>query len=343
VNALGHEAHLFGKLDMPGSWNGLPLSGCGKSGFMRTPRFAALCLASCARGKPDHVISTHLNFGPVAHLARRAAGTPFTLVAHGIDAHSDLPGVTLSALRAADRVVAVSTWTRGRVLALGGMDPEKICVLPNTMDETRFTLGPRSLALLSRYRIAPDEKVVLTVARLDMRERYKGYDRVVEALPAILAACGKVRLILVGDGDDAPRVQAMARRLGVDDAVTLAGFVPDDELADHYRLANVFAMPSTGEGFGIVYVEAMACGTPVLAGDRDGSADALDGGALGRMVDPGDVRAIAEGVISLLRKEGPPQWFDRMAVRDAVVRRFGRAVFRENLRKILSPLHGQPR
>jgi glycosyltransferase involved in cell wall biosynthesis len=223
------------------------------------------------------------------------------------------------------------------------MNPEKICVLPNTLDERRFTVGPRSQALLSRYRIASDEKVVLTVARLDMRERYKGYDRVVEALPAILAACGKVRLILVGNGDDAPRVEAMARRLGVDDAVTLAGFVPDDELADHYRLADVFAMPSTGEGFGIVYVEAMACGTPVLAGDRDGSADALDGGALGRMVDPGDVRAVAEGVISLLRKEGPPQWFDRTAVRDAVVRRFGRAAFRENLRKILSPLDGQPR
>jgi glycosyltransferase involved in cell wall biosynthesis len=131
----------------------------------------------------------------------------------------------------------------------------------------------------------------------------------------------------------------MARSLGVDAAVTLVGFVPDDELADHYRLADVFVMPSTGEGFGIVYVEAMACGTPVLAGDRDGSADALDGGAMGRMVDPGDVRAVAEGVISLLRKEGPPQWFDKIAVRDAVMRRFGRAAFRENLRKFLSSIH----
>jgi phosphatidyl-myo-inositol dimannoside synthase len=343
VNDLGHEVHLFGKLDTPGSWNGFPLSGCGNSTLMRTPRFAALCLASCARRKPDHVISTHLNFGPVAHLAKRVVGTPFTLVAYGIDVHSDLPRMTLSALRAADRVVAVSAWTRRRVLALGGVDPEKVCVLPPTLDETQFTVGPKSQSLISRYRIAPDERVVLTVARLESRARHKGYDRVVEALPAILAACGKVRLILVGNGDDFARVQAIARRLGVDDVVTLAGFVADDELADHYRLADVFAMPSTGDGFGIVYIEAMACGTPVLAGDRDGSADALDGGALGRMVDPGDVRAVAEGVISLLRKEGPPNWFDKMVVRDAVIRRFGRGAFRESLRKMLFPLDGQPR
>lgn len=335
MNDLGHEAHLFGKLDVGGSWNGMPLSGSGRSNFAQKPRFAALCLASCARRKPDAVISTHLNFGPVAHLAKKTVGTPFTLVAHGIDVHTGLPRRTLAALRAADRVVAVSSWTRERVLALGGIEPERVKVLANTLDESRFTLGAKPRTLLDRYSIAPGERVVLTVARLKAEERYKGYDRLVEALPLIQAACGKVRLVIVGDGDDASRVRAMARRVGVEDAVTLTGFLSDDELPDHYRLADVFAMPSTGEGFGIVYIEAMACGTPVLAGDRDGSADAVGGGELGLMVNPLDVEAVANGLIALLRAQGPPQWFDRASVRAAVITRFGMAAFRENLREVL--------
>lgn len=334
---LGHEVRLFGKLDTDGEFDGLPLSGSGSATPMRTARFAALCLGSSIRERPDHVISTHINFGPVASVARRITGTRYTLVAHGIDVHPDLSRATISALRSADRVVAVSDWTRRRVLALGGFDPERVQILPNTFDETRFTLGPRAAALISRYSLTPDEKVVLTVARLDPREGYKGYDRLVQAMPEILAACGRVRLIVVGGGADGARLMTMASSMGVGDSVTLAGFVPDAELADHYRLADVFAMPSTGEGFGIVFIEAMACGTPVLGGNRDGSVDALAGGSLGRLVDPLDARAIASGVIALLRKEGQPEWFNRGGLRDSVVQRFGREMFRANLERVLSP------
>ena len=340
VNDLGHDAHLFGKLYASGSWNGMQLSGCGNSAIAQKQRFAALCLASCGFRKPDSVISTHVNFGPVAHLAKKLMGTQFTLVAHGIDVHTSLPRTTIAALRAADRVVAVSSWTRERVLALGGIEPERVKVLANTLDENRFTLGAKPRALVDRYSILPGERVVLTVARLKAEESYKGYDRLVEALPFIQAACGKVRLVIAGDGDDTARVRAMARQVGVEDAVTLTGFLTDAELPDHYRLADVFAMPSTGEGFGIVYIEAMGCGTPVLAGDCDGSADAVAGGELGLMVDPRNVRAVADGVIALLKGEGPRRWFDRATVREAVISRFGHAAFREHLREVLLPPRG---
>jgi glycosyltransferase involved in cell wall biosynthesis len=141
-----------------------------------------------------------------------------------------------------------------------------------------------------------------------------------------------VRYIVAGKGDDEVRVQSLARELSVEDAVTFAGFVADDELADHYRLADAFAMPSTGEGFGIVFLEALACGTPVLAGNRDGSVDAVDKGRLGRLVDPTDVRQIANGVVELLQRKGPELWFERGALHDAVVARFGSTAFREELR-----------
>lgn len=301
--------------------------------------FAAGCLASAVRYRPDHIISTHVNFGPVAHIASRMLGTKFTLVAHGIDMHPALPAATLAALRAADSIVAVSSWTRLRVLDLGGIDPANVSILANTLDEERFTVAPAAEALTRRYDIRDDERIVVMVARLASDERYKGYDRVIQSLPALQKECGPVRFVLVGEGEDRQRIEQLARELGVERAVTFAGFVPDSELADHYRLADVFAMPSTGEGFGIVFLEAMGCGTPVVAGNRDGSLDALQGGRLGRLVDPNDVGAIVAGIASVLKGEGPSFWFDRDRLRKEAIDQFGRDAFRRNLRRILPAIN----
>jgi glycosyltransferase involved in cell wall biosynthesis len=325
----------MGKLDRPGAWYGWPLWGAG--GYPRrlqSPAFAAAALASCAWQRPDQLISTHLNFGPVAHVVKRLLGTPYTLVAHGIEVQPGLSSARCAALRAADRMLAVSAWTRQRVLDLGGIDPARVLVLPDTVDDARFTVASRPAGLAKRYQLHADERVVLTVARLDPGEGYKGCDRLVQALPTVHAACGPVRLLVVGRGDDRSRLEALARDLGVAHEVTCTGFVPDEELADHYRLADVFAMPSTGEGFGIVFLEAMACGTPVLAGNRDGSVEALEGGRLGSLVDPTDVKAIAHGIIALLTQQGPAWWFDKEALHKAVTQRFGRAAFRDTLRTI---------
>jgi glycosyltransferase involved in cell wall biosynthesis len=264
-------------------------------------------------------------------------GVPYTVSAYGIDVHEALSASRRNALRNADMVIAASAWCRQRLLDMVKVDPARVCVLPQTVDEARFSSGQKPPHLVKRYKLQPGERVVLTVARLDASEGYKGYDRVVQALPAVHAACGPVRYIIVGNGDDRGRVEARAHERGVADAMVFAGFVPDDELADHYRLADVFAMPSTGEGFGIVFLEAMACGTPVLAGDADGSVDAVDRGRLGRLVDPNDVSAIADGLISLLRRDGPSWWFDRDALHRAVVARFGRAAYLKELRALFPP------
>ena len=333
---LGHEIRLFGKVDRSAYFDGLRLSGTGQyAPISRSHTFAAKILAAATFDRPDHILSTHVNFGPVAHLAKRTLGTPYTLVAHGIDIHPGLKADTLAALRAADRIVAVSSWTRGRVLDLGGIEPDRVSVLPNTFDKSRFCVGPRPVELARRYGIQPHERVVLTVARLAADERYKGYDRILYALSKLQNECGSIRFVLVGQGEDQSRITALARRLGVDHLITFAGFISDHELADHYRLADVFAMPSTGEGFGIVFLEAMGCGAPVVAGNRDGSVDALDHGRLGCLVDPTDVTAIAGGIRSLLEKRGPEWWFDRSKLSSAVTDRFGDDAFRSKVTAVL--------
>ena len=220
---------LFGKTDKSGSWPGYDLSGTGPAiGSLQTPAFVARTMRAISTDRPDHVISTHVNFGPAAQLAKRFFGTRYTLIAHGIDVHPALSSRSLAALREADRIIAVSEWTRSRVLDLGGIEPKNIVIVPNTIDETRFTVGPKPEALKQRYNIRDDEKVLLTVARLDPRERYKGYDRIIEALPDIENRVGPVRFLIVGSGGDQARVAELAREHGVEAMVTFAGFVPAD-------------------------------------------------------------------------------------------------------------------
>jgi glycosyltransferase involved in cell wall biosynthesis len=327
--ASDHDVELFGKADRNGEWSGLRLQGAGAApGALRNAAFAALAARSCVSQRPDLVVSCHVNFGPVASVAAGARRIPYALVAHGIDVGPELAASRRLALRSAAAVWPVSRWTAARVHALG-VRKARLSIVPNTVDELRFRPGERSPELLRLYGIAPGEKVVLTVARLDAEEAYKGCDRVIEALPSL---DGRVRYVIAGSGNDAARLQALATQLGVADRVTFAGFVPDAELPAHYRLADVFAMPSRGEGFGIVFLEAMASGVPVLGGNCDGTVDALAEGALGRLVDPGDVGAISEALGQLVRREGPPTWFAPAQLRHACLSRFGRARFREAAR-----------
>jgi len=326
----GREPRLFGKADRSGEWEGLRLSGSGAfPARLRTPAFASGAILAALREGPDWIVSTHLHFGPAARIARvLRRGTRYALVCHGIEIRADLPPARLAALREADLLIGVSRWSRSLLAERCGIDPERVRIVPNTYDDRRFTPGPKPEALAARYGIAEDERVILTVARLDPGEGYKGYDRVLEALPALRRRCGALRYLVVGRGGDRARLEAMAERLGVAEAVTFAGFVPDAELPDHYRLADAFAMPSTGEGFGIVFLEAMGCGTPALGGNRDGSVDALDDGRLGRLVDPLSVAEIAEGLAELLDRRGPSAWFERERLSAAVGRKYGRAAFR---------------
>lgn len=332
---LGHEVCLLGKFDSRGICAGLPLDGTGAvMSKLQTPAFAAKLLLAHALQHPDRLFSTHVNFAPVGHWVKRLFGTKYSVVAHGIDVHEAMPAMRRAALKAADQVIAVSNWTRQRVIACG-VDAARVHVLPNTVDEQRYALGEPSRALMERYGLAAEDKVVLTVARLDKREGYKGCDRLIHALPKIAAAFPKVRLLIVGDGTDRPRLERLAYDLRVSQTVTFCGFVADDKLPQHYKLATAFALPSTGEGFGIVFLEALACGTPVLAGNRDGSVDALGNGELGFLVDPLDADAIAYGLIALLARRAPAWWFDRSALRAGALERFGRKAFRCKLDTII--------
>jgi glycosyltransferase involved in cell wall biosynthesis len=321
------SVRLIGKMDRAGSWNGLSIHGSGgATGHLQTSLFAATLLSLAVRRRPRIIISTHINFGPVAHALKRALGIPFVLVAHGVEIGPHLSAARLRALRSARAIWSVSRWTRERLLAIG-VSGERSHILPNTVSSARFDIGPPAAELRAVHGLDGHAKVILTVARLVRQEAYKGCDRVLMALPTILQTVGSLRYLIVGSGDDVGRLRTLAVSLGVERHVTFCGFVPEGELPAYYRLADAFAMPSTGEGFGVAFLEALASGVPVLGGDRDGTSDALADGELGLLVDPGSVGEIAAGLIRLLKREGPPLWFDPPGLRARCLERFGHAAF----------------
>jgi glycosyltransferase involved in cell wall biosynthesis len=303
---------------------------------LRTPQFAWNLFQSAARERPDFVVTTHVNFAPVAHWLQKLFHIPYVAVGHGVEVWDIRNRRLCNALRAADRLLAVSEFTRLRMASTLTLDVNRIALLPNTFDPEQFYPGIKPHYLLKRYNLAANQPVILTIARLAGAERYKGYDQLLRALPLVREQFPNVRYVLGGRGADRPRIEVLIRDLGVSANVTLAGYVPDYELRSHYNLCDVFAMPSKGEGFGIVFLEALACGKPVLAGNKDGSVDAVLNGALGVLVDPDNITEIGNALIAILgRKHSNEMISNADALRYRAIEAYGYQQFRERLSEVL--------
>jgi glycosyltransferase involved in cell wall biosynthesis len=197
---------------------------------------------------------------------------------------------------------------------------------------------------VARYGLG-GKTVILTLARLDTLERVKGVDQVLEILPRLLSRRPELTYLVVGDGSDKSRLEEKARSLGVADKVVFTGRVDERHKVAHYRLADAFVMPSRWEGFGFVFLEALACGIPVVASRIDGGREAVRDGALGALVDPLDPDDLVRGIEEALSKprgtvpEGLEYFaFNNFTSRvhtfvDDVIRRWGRPMTGLNLRR----------
>lgn len=309
---------------------------------IRTPIFAAQIISKGLQQRPDLIIATHLNFTVASYWLKRLTGIPYWTIAYGIEAW-DIKNATIkTALQHSDLILAISSYTRDRLLREQNLDPDQVVLLPCTFDTNRFTIAPKPPVLLKRYNLKPEQPVILTVARLAKDEQYKGYNQILQALPQIRQIIPDIHYIIVGKGDDRRRIEQMIAQLGLQNCVTFAGFVPDEQLCDYYNLCDVFAMPSKKEGFGIVYLEAIACGKPVLAGNQDGAIDALCHGELGALVNPDDVGEIAQTLIRIINCAYPnPLIYHPEALRQKVIDTFGFERFQKTLASHLDK-HFQP-
>lgn len=293
-------------------------------------RMAAALFLHLLLHRPKHVYCGHVNLAALIGIFCNFLGIPYTVMTHGKEVWQPLPKLTIRSLQKASSIWTVSHYTRDKIVnGANQLDAQKIKILPCAVNCNYFTPGVKSAALVERYGLN-DALVLMTVARLWSGDRYKGVDITIQALPEIAKVFPQVKYLVIGRGDDQPRLASLAADCGVKERVVFAGFVAFEELVEHYRLADAYVMPSQ-EGFGIVYLEAMACGVPVLAGDADGSADPLQNGRLGWRVPHRDIKAVANACIEILK--GDDQRCNGKWLRTQVVLHFGFDAFSARLRK----------
>lgn len=253
---------------------------------------------------PQAVICGHVNLLPFAAPIAVRYRVPLVLMVYGIEVWKPPRLASRALLGLVDHIVSISQLTVDKMLEWSTA-PTRCCVsiLPNAVDLTRFRpTAMRPEGLVRRYRLH-ERRVIMTLARLVARERYKGVREVIELMPELLASHPDLVYLVVGNGDDLESIRSFAASQGINDRLIFAGRIPEDEKVAHYQLADAYVMPGRGEGFGFVFLEAMACGIPVVASVLDGSREAVRFGALGELSDPRDRNSILVAIRRALGKQ----------------------------------------
>ncbi len=251
----------------------------------------------------DQVICGHLHQLPLLWAARcLRPGFRYYLVAHGIEVWRPYSLLETQALRGAHRILCISEYTRRQLLRFcPTLDPARLLIVPNTLDP--------HLAFNTRIESARQSPSggpkILAVSRLTSADSYKGIDTLIEALPVVLGELPLAQLRIVGGGDDLPRLRALSERLGVTDSVHFTGIIDDESLRHEYAACDLFALPSRREGFGLVYLEAMAFGKSCLAA-RAGGAPEVVNDRIGALADYGNIPEIAASLLDLVRHPRNP-------------------------------------
>jgi phosphatidylinositol alpha-1,6-mannosyltransferase len=280
--------------------------------------YSAMALMTAFRQRTDVVLCGHLYMAPLAWLIARHKGAKLVVQMHGIEAWPRPSRLQRAATEAADLVLCVSRYTRACVVGWAAIAPERVIVVPDTVADG-FTPGDGS-ALRAALGIE-GRRVLLTVGRMAAGERYKGHDRVIAGIPDLVRRGHDIVYVIIGQGEDRARLEEIAREVDVADRLRFLGAVEARYLTEAYRMADLFVMASTGEGFGIAFLEAMASGTPTLGLAVAGASDALADGQLGTAVTGQDDLAAAIARLLDTRKPDPD------ALSRAVHARFGRVVF----------------
>ncbi|MFA6604149.1 MAG: glycosyltransferase family 4 protein [Patescibacteria group bacterium] len=246
-------------------------------------------------------------------------------------------------LRSADRLI-VTTFDYLRESRLAGYfagHESRFRELAPPVDVGRFAPGPKPSALLARYGLDPADRVILFVGGLDQAHYFKGVPNLLQAL--VSDGLKTAHAVIVGDGDLRPGLEALAASLDLTDRVAFAGSVKEEELPDHYRLADIFAFPSIdrSEAYGIAALEALSTGVPVVASDLPGVRTIVRHGETGYCVPPGSVSGLAARLADLLGDDVARQRLGQTA-REMAVNEYSAAIRRRRLLQMVQELAGPP-
>lgn len=279
--------------------------------------------------RPDLIVAGHVSLSPLTLFPSAVTSKVRScIITYGEEVWHALPFLERKALERAETILAISDDTKASLLKHNQLEPDRIRLFPCSLDPFwRAEVDVLETSLATETASPP---MLLTVCRLGKADAYKGVDSVIKSIPRVVEEFGPVDYRIVGKGDDIPRLKALAAELDVAQYVTFTGLLSEEELREHYRRCTLFVMPSEKEGFGIVFLEAMAYAKPVIGGAHGGTPSVVNDEETGLLVKRLDIEQLTVAILRILRDEVLCQRLGR-AGHERLLREFTFQKFEENL------------
>jgi glycosyltransferase involved in cell wall biosynthesis len=282
---------------LPDRVSHLTEAGASKAAFVRT--VAGLSKS----GAFDLVVCGHINLLPVAYPAAKRIGARLILLVYGAEVWERKNPIVRRMAKGADAIVSISRFTLDRMLTWAAVESDRVFILPNAIDLEAFD---------EKLAAKPDlelkgSPVLLTLGRMEAEEKGKGFDEIMEAMPQLIAEYPDIMYYAAGDGSDRERLTRKAKDLRIEDHVVFPGYISEEDKPAIFRAADVYVMPGRLEGFGYVFLEEVAAGTPVIGSTLDASREAMKDGQWGIVVNPHDRQALLAAIRTAIAKPEVPQ------------------------------------
>lgn len=284
----------------------------------------------------NYVIISHLNLSLFVLIAKLVNPRLKIMVQlHGIEAWANLSGIQERLLYYADNILAVSEYTKKSIENRYPDLTQKITVVNNSLDPIKkYSVNENGREeFRTAHAISNQDKLLITVGRLSSEEAYKGYDKTIEAIAQLNNVNVKYHIIGKYDDKEKTRVETLIDKFNLSETVRLIGYVDEEQLENYYQAADLFVMPSKGEGFGLVFIDSMARGLRVIGGNADGSVDAISAFEESALINPDDVHELANTINELLDKEWNLENKKRLSEKCKAL--FSSAEFEKNIDKLI--------
>jgi phosphatidyl-myo-inositol dimannoside synthase len=303
-------------------------------GLTKKIKFFLSFLYEIFKFRPNHIFCSHINFSPLLLMPYILSRTSFSIIFYGIDALEIKNFFHKMIIKLSKKIVVISDYTKSIVLKQFPFVESKLFLLKSSVNPDNFVLYPSKSKLKKKFNLEKKE-VILTLSRLATHED-KGQHRVLYSLEKVLAVYPNARYIIAGPGEDERVDEFLINNPHISNHVIRLNSVSEQEKNVLYGMCDAFILPSKTEGFGIVFIEALACGAVVIAPNNYGCPEALDNGRLGIVVDPDDISKISEAIISAINRAKNMSLSDRLLLRNKTIKKFGKSKWNKDVSQFLT-------
>jgi len=284
------------------------------------------------------ILLSHVNLIPIVFFIKLIKpGTQIILLIHGTEVWRAMPFWKSLFLRNRVCIWSVSHFTAQQAARRHGIALQDIDVLHNCLDPffpvpVNFSKPPE---LLKKYKLTAKQPVLLLITRISRHEREKGYDQLIKCLPELLKEFPDLCYLMAGktDHEERRRLEDLLKKNNLQNHVKLLGFIPEEDLISHYLLADIFILTSKKEGFGLVIIEAAACGRKIICGDQDGSKEAILDGKLGEIINPDSSAQLQSTIRQLLKAKSSLN--RTKIIQRTCIRQFNYPAYKQQVSKLL--------